>query len=277
MKVLVTGSKGFIGWHLTSELEQRGHTVVPYDHPHDVRDTNRVAMAVRQAEVVINLAGVLGTEETLRTQVHAAEVNIVGAINVMDACARFGRPLVQIGTGHKGQLNPYAITKACAEDLAVSRAQWLGEVITIVRAFHAYGPRQLPPPPWGDGHAAKILPVFACCALEGKPLPLNGGGRQVVDMVHVSSVARVLADAAENPRPGLVLEAGTGIPRTVAMIAHDISRATGHGDLTVDAPARMGEPVDAHVVALAPAVPMTECWPYKLTETLAWYREHYGR
>jgi UDP-glucose 4-epimerase len=223
------------------------------------------------ADAVVNLAGVLGTPELLGSEHQAVRVNILGAVNVYDAAARHGIPVVQIGTGHKGQPNPYAITKACAEDLGLARARWLGEKITVVRAYHVYGPGQPPGPPHGPASVHKFFPTFACQALSGEPLELCGGGGQLIDPVHVSDVAAVLADAIGGPY-GQVTEAGCGKPVSVAQVAADIAVATGR--LTAQqthTPGRPGEPRDAEVVAAVPAC--RNPWPYLVPETVEWYRQ----
>lgn len=273
MKVLVTGSSGFIGQHLCAELRRRSHELVPFDRPgRDVRSAaDLIWMASDGLDAVVNLAGMLGTPELLGAERAAAEVNILGALNVYDAAARHGIPVVQIGTGHKGQPNPYAITKACAEDLGLARARWLGEKITVVRAYHVYGPGQLPGPPHGPASVRKFFPTFACRALSGEPLELCGGGGQLIDPVHVSDVAVALADAIGGPY-GQVVEAGCGKPVSVAQVAADIRDQAD--PLTVpmtDAPDRPGEPRDAEVVAEVPAC--RNPWPYLVPETVEWYRQ----
>ena len=121
----MTGSSGFIGRHVTAELERRGDVVVPLDRPRlDITHAPDVVEAMRGADAVINLAGLLGTPELFGNERRAAEVNILGALAIYDVAARRGIPVVQIGTGHKGQPNPYAITKGCAEDLGLARARW---------------------------------------------------------------------------------------------------------------------------------------------------------
>jgi nucleoside-diphosphate-sugar epimerase len=274
VKVLVTGSAGFIGAHLRAELTRRGHEPVPFDRPG--RDVTVAAdlgwvMAGGDLGAVVNLAGMLGTPELLGAERQAAEVNILGAINVYDAAARHGIPVVQIGTGHKGQPNPYAITKACAEDLGLARARWLGEKITVVRAYHVYGPGQLPGPPYGPASVHKFFPTFACRALQGQPLELCGGGGQLIDPVHVSDVAVALADAIGGPY-GQVVEAGCGKAVSVKHVAVDIVAACGrYGPMFTAIPGRPGEPQDAEVVAQAPVC--RNPWPYLASETIDWYRQ----
>ena len=272
MRVLVTGSAGFIGQHLCAELTRRGHEPVPFDRPAlDIRFPGDVAQAMHGADAVINLAGMLGTPELFGAERAAADVNILGALNVYDAAARRGLPVVQIGTGHKGQPNPYAITKACAEDLGLARARWLGEKIAVVRAYHVYGPGQLPGPPHGPAPVHKFFPTFACRALNGEPPELCGGGGQLIDPVHVTDVAVALADAIGGPY-GQVTEAGCGKPVSVAQVAEDIAaRARFAPIMLADAPGRPGEPRDAEVVAATPAC--RNPWPYLVPETVDWYRQ----
>jgi UDP-glucose 4-epimerase len=276
MKVLVTGAAGFIGRHVTAALEARGDEVIPLDHPEDVRGP-RLILKCAAADAVINLAGVLGTPELIGDERAAVETNILGAVNVYDCAAVYGIPVVQIGTGHKGQPNPYAITKACAEDLGLARARWLGEKITVVRAFHVYGPGQKPGPPHGTATVHKFFPTFACNAITGKPLELCGGGGQLIDPVHVSDVAECLADAIGGPY-GEVIEAGCGKPLSVANVAWDVWKASGvisgrsWKDDAADVPQRPGEPLDAEVVVTSPAC--RNPWPHLVPETVAWYRDY---
>ena len=59
------------------------------------------------------------------------------------------------------------------------------------RFFNVFGPLQMP------GHAyAAVVPAFASAALEGRPLPIHGDGRQSRDFTFVGTVASVLAAAA---------------------------------------------------------------------------------
>lgn len=282
MKILVTGSSGFIGRAVVDELTARGHEPILFDRDTplgreisaDVRILGSLVRAVDQADAIIHLAGMLGTEETIGAEKQAVEVNILGTLNVLRAAG--DRPVVLIGTGHKGQPNPYAITKGAAEDLALARAQWTGASISVVRAYHVYGPGQKPPPPHGPATVRKIGPSFICRALTGMPVQVWGSGQQVIDMVYVGEVARVLVDTAlADPATtrGKVLEAGTGRGMTVERVLRAILTATNSLSAIQHLPMRDGEPEDAVVVAKNPLC-AEHPFPYMLGPTIDWYRQY---
>ncbi len=269
-RILVTGGAGFIGKAVRRALEARGDVMFSFDSPYDVRDCNGVYRQVRLVDGVINLAGILGTSETLNEESLLLDVNVGGALVVAKVCEDLGVPMVQIGTGHRGQLNVYAITKACAEDLVLARAAWGGLSANVVRAFHAYGPGQKPPPPYGKATVRKIIPSFVCAALTGDPLLVNGTGCQTIDLVHVDDVARVLVDGLDAPY-GRTLEAGTGRPVTVLQAAMDVLAATGSSSSIHHVPMRSGEPIMSEVVAQF-LDPLARPWPC-LRDTVEHYRE----
>lgn len=269
-RVLVTGSKGFIGQWVCRELTARGVEPVPFDHPRTILDRDDLNVAVSNVDGVINLAGMLGTPEIFGAEHEAAMVNIIGAINVYDVAAIDGIPVVQIGTGHKGQPNPYAITKAAAEDLGLCRAQYLNERIVVVRAFHVYGEGQKAPMPYGPSNVRKIIPSFVCRALHNMDIEVTGDGQQLIDLVYVADVARVLVDAL-TAEPGCLLQAGTGKSVSVEQVAHDVRTWVGSKSRIVTGMRRMGEPAGAVVVADDPLC--FNPWPYRLEETIKWYRD----
>lgn len=270
MNILVTGSAGFIGRAVVRELESRGDVVIPFDKPNDVRDIEALKRNATRVSGIVNLAGMLGTPELFGHEQEAATVNILGALNVYDVAAYYDIPVVQIGTGHKGQPNPYAVTKGCAEDLGLCRAKYMQQKIAVVRAYHVYGPHQPVGPPHGTSHVNKFFPTFACRAMTGMSLELCGGGNQVIDPVYVDDVADVLVSALAGPY-GTVIEAGCGQGIRVGTVAADIAYAAKAQVPVLGTNVRDGEPKDAIVVASDPRC--FNPWPYKVAETVDWYRQ----
>jgi dTDP-glucose 4,6-dehydratase len=72
--------------------------------------------------------------------------------------------------------SPYAASKAASDLLARSYFKTHGLPVVITNCCNNYGPYQLP---------EKLLPLMIANAVEGKPLPVYGQGKQVREWLHV--------------------------------------------------------------------------------------------
>ena len=211
--VLVTGGAGFIGGYVVEELLGRGYIVHILDSRGrtvpgaittlgDIRDTAAVGHAVWHADGVIHLAGVLGTAEMIAAPRPAIEVNVFGALNVFEAAATHGSPVVNIATGNHWMDNTYSISKDTADRFARMFVAFRGGRITTVRAFDAYGPRQVPAAPFGPSRVRKIIPSFICRSLTGLPIEVYGDGEQVIDLIYVARCRPRAGGRVGDDRPG---------------------------------------------------------------------------
>lgn len=265
--VLVTGGNGFIGRYVVEELLARGRHVTVMDTRYrepvkgaglvfgDIRDATSVTEAVAHADGVIHLAGVLGTQETITNPRPAAETNILGGLNVLEACAQYDIPLVNIAVGNYWMNNTYSITKNTVERFVEMFTRFRGSRMTVVRALNAYGPRQSAAAPFGPSKVRKIMPSFACRALSGEPIEVYGDGNQIMDMIYVADVARALVSALEYTEAhgaSPLIEAGTGRKTTVNDIAHAVIKEaaviTGKPVDYVHLPMRPGEDLNSIVL-----------------------------
>ena len=262
---LVTGGAGFIGRYVVEELDRRGYVPHVLDRKSnptadwllgeylmfgDIKDATLVTEAVAHADGVIHLAGVLGTQETIQNPLPAAQTNILGGLNVLQACAQYDVPLVNIAVGNYWMNNTYSITKNTVERFVDMFVRFRGTTMCSVRALNAYGPRQVPVPPWGPSRVRKIMPSFICRALAGLPIEVYGEGDQVMDMIYVEDVAEILVTALEKTAEGngpKLYEAGTGRATTVNDIAQEVVRNVPGATIEY-LPMRPGE--DQHSVVL---------------------------
>ena len=285
-KVLVTGGHGFIAGYVIEELERRGYftsALVKHSEKNpilenssiyycDIRDDAGVYSAVEHCDGVIHLAGLLGTSENIRQAKIMNDVNINGALNVLNACDNFKIPCVSIAVGNAGQKNTYSISKTTAEDYAFMYAQNFKTPVSVVRALNAYGPRQS----WGKIN--KIIPTFINKALNGEDISVYGGkdNCSIMDMVYVGDVAKVLVDVLEKINVGEslgeLLEAGTGRGYPVYEIAEMIIRLIDSKSRIIETPMRAGEDERSVVVAKNPYPIVYANLEDKLLETIEYYK-----
>lgn len=309
MRILVTGGSGFIGRYVVDELLSRGHDPLVFDHHGSrhvrggtsgktdvflgsITDPVAVTEAAAHVDGIIHLAGVLGTRETIDNPRPAAETNVLGGLNVLEAATQYDLPMVYIAVGNHWMENTYSITKTVIERFCRMFRDERGLRVSTVRAMNAYGPDQLAAAPFGPGKVRKIMPAFVCRALTGENVEIYGDGSQIMDMVYVADVAWGLVTAFElteqnGPLPSEVT-LGTGRSTTVREIAEVVIQeaATESGRDPVGItrlPMRPGEPERSTVLADISTLAMIGLSPVKLVSledgvarTVRWFNQARG-
>jgi UDP-glucose 4-epimerase len=271
MKIGVTGANGFIGRYVCEEARERGHEPIVFDHHAgrgrcdwevmlgDIRDATAMLELAGHCDGIIHLAAVLGTQETILNPRPAAETNLIGGLNFLEAVTQYDLPGVYIAVGNHWMNNSYSISKTAVERFVSMFNSDRGSRVNIVRAVNAYGPRQLAAPPFGPSKVRKITPAVVCRALSGMPVELYGGGYQVSDMVWVGDVARALVSALELAAAGTVFDQVVEVGpvesttiRSMAELVIDLCVRRGYDRVEiVDLPMRPGELAGAVVSANA--------------------------
>ena len=163
MRVVVTGSNGFVGHWLGAHLEESGDEVIGLDTEVDITVAAglRDAMVAAAPDAVCHLAAVSSVGASWGAAQATWLVNTVGTVNVLDAalaCGRRPRVLLisssevygrvapadlPIGEDHPpAPVSPYAASKAAAEMAGIQA--WLGAGLEVIRArpFNHTGPGQ---------------------------------------------------------------------------------------------------------------------------------------
>ena len=246
MRILVTGGAGFIGVATVYDLATHGHHVTTYDiattPDEDITIPANLHAFIQQEQpdVIVHLAGLLGTSELLDDVPRAERVNVGGTINLLEECKRARIPLVFMSKPNPEDWhNIYTITKMACEDYCRVYAKEFGLDITILRPYNAYGPGQ-------KTYPKKFCPTFIMDALAGKFISVYGSGEQVIDPVYVDDIARAIRLVIEKRAWGKTIEIGIGKPVTVNAFAEMIRTKVGEFVDTAPGithvPMRIGEP-----------------------------------
>src|SRR5262245_14750703 len=120
MKIGVTGGNGFIGRYVCEEARARGHEPLVFDHQSGNRSSEFEVMlgAIREptglgeraphCDAIIPLAAVLGSQETIFDPRPAAETNLIGGLNFLEAVTQYDLPGVYIAVGNHWMNNSYS-------------------------------------------------------------------------------------------------------------------------------------------------------------------------
>ncbi len=224
--VLVTGSAGFIGYHLSQLLLEEGFRVVGYDgmtdyydvrlkqrrhqmllqHPNftgtegmleDFETLHALALAERP-DVIVHLAAQAGVRYSLENPRAYVDANLVGAFNVME-CAR------ELGVGHLLMASTSSVYGASTE-MPFHERQKADTPLTLYAATkkaneamaHSYAHLwNLPTTcfrfftvygPWGRPDMA--LFKFTRGILEGTPIDIYNDGEMYRDFTYVTDLVR---------------------------------------------------------------------------------------
>lgn len=241
MRILVTGAAGFIGSNFIRILlkETDAHTVVNLDAltyagnlenladvsndkrykfvKGDIRDRAFLKEVFAEGiDAVVNFAAESHVDRSIESPGAFLDTNIIGAAAMLDMAKEHEVGLfLQISTdevygslGPEGIFtedwplqpnSPYAASKTSADLLARAYHQTYGLPVIITRSSNNYGPYQFP---------EKLIPLFVSNALEDKPLPLYGDGRQRRDWIHVADNCRGVLLALEEGVPGEIYNIG---------------------------------------------------------------------
>ena len=240
MKILITGGAGFIGSNFIRYVLglPQGHQVVNYDKltyagnlanvasvendPNyrfikgDICDPSAVEAAMKGCDAVLHFAAESHVDRSIYQPATAIDTNVIGTSTLLQIAraTRISR-FVQISTDEVyGDIpqctfadenfriapsSPYSASKAGADLLVLSYVRTYGFPAMITRSSNNYGPFQFP---------EKFMPVMIMNALDGKPVPIYGDGKQQRDWLHVEDNCRGILVVLERGRVGEVYNIG---------------------------------------------------------------------
>ncbi len=157
MRVVITGSSGFIGSYLSSNLEKSSDIefqLLDINLGVDICDWNQVRDI--KADVIVHLANKSFVPDSYEKPKEFYQVNIQSTLNMLELSRLNNARLIYLSSyvyGHPDYLpidenhpikafNPYAQSKVICEDLCRGYARDFKVPITIFRPFNIYGKGQ---------------------------------------------------------------------------------------------------------------------------------------
>lgn len=170
-------------------------------------------------DIVVNFAAESHVDRSIDNPAIFLETNILGAAVLMDACLKYGiKRYHQISTDEVyGDLpldrpdllftettplhpsSPYSSSKAAADLLVLSYFRTYGLPVTISRCSNNYGAHQFP---------EKLIPLMLVNALNDKPLPVYGDGKNVRDWLYVEDHCKAIDLIIHKGREGEIYNIG---------------------------------------------------------------------
>tara|TARA_B100001248_G_scaffold81197_1_gene58982 strand:- start:10290 stop:11069 length:780 start_codon:yes stop_codon:yes gene_type:complete len=121
MKIIVTGSTGFIGKHLVQRLKVAKHEVVEWDRAHgkDIKDFS-LAGIPSGVDMVVHLAAIADVRRSLKEPQLYWKTNVEYSKKIFDLCHRNDIPVVYASSScvHAWWKSPYGTSKKAMEAIA---------------------------------------------------------------------------------------------------------------------------------------------------------------
>ena len=175
--------------------------------------------------------------------------------------------------------SPYSASKASSDHMVRAYHHTYGLPTLTTNCSNNYGPWQFP---------EKLIPLMISNALEAKPLPVYGDGRQVRDWLYVGDHCEALRAVLDRGRPGEVYNIGGNSERRNIDVVHAICEALqrarpregGYRGLVTHVGDRPGHDrryaIDARKIARELGWAPRESFESGLEKTVRWYLDHAG-
>ncbi len=256
--ILVTGGAGFIGSNFVRFLlrARRSSRVVVLDKltyagnvenireflgrrdftfiKGDIANRRILDEILPKTDTIYNFAAETHVDRSILEAGTFVRTDVVGTYTLLQGALRHTvRRFVQVstdevygsvrrGSSREGDAvepnSPYSASKTAGDLLARAFHRTYGLPVLVTRSSNNYGPYQ---------HPEKFMPLFITNAIEGKPLPLYGDGRNVRDWLYVEDNCRAIELVGRRGAVGEIYNIGAGEERANVDIARSIIALVG--------------------------------------------------
>lgn len=252
---LVTGGAGFIGSHVVDALVAKRVKVYVVDDLSSGQKSNVnpnasfTKLSVNapafidylkkvKPEVIFHLAAQINVRKSVENPLEDAKTNIMGLLAILSVAKEIGvKKIVFSSSGGvmypdtakmpyaetipAEPISPYGISKRASEMYLSFAHKLHGVPYVALRYANVFGPRQN-----AKGEAG-VISIFTTHMLAGKPLVINGTGKQTRDFVYVGDIVRANLLAAEKNVVG-EFNIGTGRETDINRVFKKLAKLIGY-------------------------------------------------
>lgn len=244
----------------------------------------------KHPDVVVNFAAESHVDRSIEDPGVFLRTNVMGTAALLDTCRKYGTPRFhQVSTDEVyGDLpldrpdlrfteesplrtsSPYSASKASADLLTLACCRTYGLPATVSRCSNNYGPWQFP---------EKLIPLMIANALQDKPLPVYGTGRNVRDWLYVEDHCRAIDLILWKGKPGEVYNIGGNCEMdNLAMVKRVCQELGKHENLITFVADRKGHDlryaIDAGKLRQELGWQPETGFDEGIQKTIRWYLEH---
>lgn len=220
MKIIVTGSEGYIGSKLVKALKEAGHDVIRID---TILGTRIEDTEFEKVDVIFHMAAQADVQKSRINPSWDAVNNIGSTISLIRKNPNT-RIIYAASAASLEPNSPYGLSKKVCEDYI----KMMCNDYVILRI----------PNPWGEGGRGAV-DYF----MKADVIKINGDGLQSRTIIHVNDIVKAFVKSLDWTTGEYCLGGGEKFDLTVKEIAERVARQTGKKvifDLTYD-PVRQGE------------------------------------
>jgi dTDP-glucose 4,6-dehydratase len=233
MKLLVCGGAGFIGSAFIRNYLKNNptHTITNLDNltigsnlqnlksiktnpnysfiKEDIRNEKRIQEIAKDYDVIVNFAAESHVDRSIANPRPFIDTNILGTYSILEAIRKHDKQFIHVSTDEvygdahgkssfteNSQINPsnpYAATKAAADNLVSSYHRTYGINCITTRCTNNFGPCQFP---------EKLIPKTIIRVLKNLKVPLYSDGSQIRSWIYVDDHVNAIGSLISKGKPG---------------------------------------------------------------------------
>ncbi len=260
MKILTTGTAGFIGSEFVRQAVEKGYDVIVVDcltyagdlarlkqveghykfYEADISDFQKIdkIFAEEKPQAVVHWAAETHVDRSIIDASPFMKTNVIGTQSLLEAAKKYSvDKFINIATdevyGELGETgtfyentplepnSPYSVSKTSADMLGRAYFRTYGTPVVTARPSNNYGPWQFP---------EKLVPVVFLKAIHNEKIPVYGKGLNIREWLYVSDCADAVMTLLEKAKPGTYYNIGSSQERTNIEVVKNLLKLLNKSD-----------------------------------------------